>query len=73
MSDISFMPQCHVFHGGEGIAANYPGQSRHPFAGDRVAFVRHGRGAFLPGVKELFDFTDIGALEVADFGGKLVE
>ena len=40
---------------------------------DRVALVRHRRRAFLSFAERLFDLTDLGASEVADLDGELVE
>ena len=42
VGDIPFMPESHVFQRCERIAPDDAGQSGHPFAGDGVAFVRHG-------------------------------
>ena len=67
------MPERHVFQGGQGVAAQDAGQTGDAFAGDGVALVGHGRGAFLAGVEIFFRFPDVGALQVADLGGEFVE
>ena len=50
-----------------------PGEAADLLAGDGVALVGHGAGAFLPDGKELFGLADLGALEVTDLGGDLIE
>ncbi len=71
--DIPFVPQRDVFEGGDGIPAQHTCKAGDPFAGDRIAFVRHCRRAFLPFGKELFRFEHFGLLQVADFRGKFLE
>ena len=44
-----------------------------PFAGDGVALVRHGAGAFLALGEELLGFQHFGALEVAELGGPALD
>ena len=55
------------------VGAHDAGQAADLFQRDRVALVRHGGGALLLFAEELFGFADFGALQVADFGGDLVE
>ena len=42
------------------------GEAAEPFAGDRVALVRHGGTAFLAGGEKLLDFEHFGALQMAE-------
>ena len=56
-----------------GVGADDAGEAGDLLGGDGVALVRHGAGALLLFGEELFGLADLGALEVADFGGDLVE
>ena len=67
------MPEGDVFEGGLGVGADDAGEAGDLLAGDGIALVRHGGGALLLFGEELFGFADLGALEVADLGGDLVE
>ena len=55
------------------LARTDAGEAGDLLAGDGVALVGHGAGALLFFGEELFGFADLGALEVADLGGDLVE
>ena len=55
------------------VGADDAGQAADLLAGHGIALVRHGGGALLLFAEELFGFADFGALQVADFGGDLVE
>ena len=68
MSDISFMPQCHIFQSGLSVAAKNTGKTRDAFRGNGVLFMRHGGRAFLTFGERFFGFKNIGTLKVADFG-----
>ncbi len=67
------MPEGDVLEGGLGVGADDAGEAGDLLGGDGVALVRHGGGALLLFGEELFGLADLGALEVADFGGDLVE
>ena len=73
VGDVALVPEGYVFEGGLGVGADDAGETGDLFAGDGVALVRHRAGAFLFFREELFGFADLGALEVADFGGDFVE
>ena len=67
------MPEGDVLEAGLGVAAQHPGQARDPLGEDRVALVRHRRGALLAGTERLLDLAHLGALEVADLGREALE
>ena len=73
VGDVALVPEGYVFEGGLGVGADDAGEAGDLFAGDGVALVRHRAGALLFFGEELFGFADLGALEVADLGGDLVE
>lgn len=73
VGDVAFVPEGYVFESGLGVGAYYSSEAADLFRCDGVALVRHGAGALLFLGEELFGFADLGALEVADFGGDLVE
>ena len=73
VGDVSLVPEGDVLEGGLGVGADDTGEAADLLAGDGVALVRHGGGAFLLLGEELFGLADLGALEVADLGGDLVE
>ena len=59
---------------GLGVAAQEPRDAGDPLADDRVALVRHRRGALLgAGAERLLHLAHLGALEVADLGGEALE
>ena len=55
------------------VAADDAGEAADLLAGDGIALVRHGGRSLLLLAEELFGLADFGALQVADFGGDLVE
>ena len=67
------MPQCDVFKRRLGVAAHYARQAADLFAGDGVLLVRHGRRALLLFAEVLLRLANLGALQVADLDGELVE
>ena len=67
------MPERYIFKTSDEVAAQ---DARHPdeaFGGDRVALVRHRRGALLAGGEGLRHLADLGALQVADLGGERLD
>ena len=73
VGDVALVPEGYVFEGSLGVGTDYASEAADLFRCDGVALVRHGAGTFLFFGEELFGFADLGALEVADFGGDLVE
>ena len=73
VGDVALVPEGDVLEGDLGVGADDAGEAGDLLAGDGVALVRHGGGALLLFGEELFGLADLGALEVADFGGDLVE
>jgi hypothetical protein len=58
----------------QGVAAEHAREAADPLADDRVALVRHRRGALLRALTEgLLHFAHLGALEVADLGREPLE
>ena len=55
------------------LRAHHARQAADLLAGDRIALVRHGRRSLLLFAEELFGLAHFGALQVANFGGDLVE
>ena len=66
MADVAFVPERDVLQRGEGVAAQDAREAGEPFAGDRVALVRHGAGTFLAFGKKFFGFQNFGALQMAE-------
>ncbi len=73
VGDVALMPEGDVFEGDLGVAAHDAGEAADVLAGDGVALVGHGAGALLAGGEELLGLADLGALQVADLEGDLVE
>ena len=73
MRDVALVPEGYVFESDLGVGADDAGEAADLLRGDGIALVGHGAGAFLAGGEEFFGFADFGALEVANFGGDLVE
>ena len=67
------MPEGDIFQRHNRIAANHACQPAQPFTGDRVAFVRHCRAAFLSFTKEFFHFENLGPLEMTKFSGPAID
>ena len=67
------MPQRHVVQRRLRVRAHHTRQPADLLAAHRIALVRHGRAAALPGGERLFRLTHFGALEVADFESDLFE
>ena len=66
------MPQRHVFKRRLRIGAHHARQPADLLAGDRIAFVRHGRAALLLLAEILFGLADFGPLQVPDLERDLV-
>ena len=73
VGDVALVPEGDVLEGGLGVGADDACEAGDLLAGDGVALVRHGGGAFLFFGEELLDLADLGALEMANLGGDLVE
>ena len=73
MADVPFVPEGDVLHGGDGVAAQHPGEPGDALAEFRVALVRHRTGASLAFIERLFGFPHLGLLESADLGGELLQ
>ena len=73
VGDVALVPEGYVFEGGLGVGADDAGEAGDLLGGDGVALVGHGGGALLLLGEELLGLADLGALEVADFGGDFVE
>ena len=71
--DVPLVPEGDVLQPGLGVAAQQPGDSRDPLAGDRVALVRHRGRSLLARAERLLDLAHLGALEVPDLGGEALE
>ena len=67
VGNIAFVPERDIFEGRERIRAHHAREAADLFAGDGIAFVRHGGTAALLAAERLFDFADFGALQMADF------
>ena len=67
------MPEGDVLHRRDNRHTHQTGQAGQVFGQNRVALVRHGRGAFLPLGEELFGFQNLGPLHVADFDGDVFD
>ena len=67
------MPQCDVFHRWRHRHAHQPGQAGEVFCQHRIALVRHRRRALLALGEILFGFQNLGALQMADFGGDALD
>ncbi len=73
VGDVALVPEGDVLEGGDGVAAEEAGEAADALALLGVALVGHGGGAGLALGERLLDLEDLGALEVADLGGELVE
>ena len=72
VGDVALVPEGDVLEGDLGVGADDAGEAADLLAGDGVALVRHGGGAFLFFGEELLDLADLGALEVTNLGGNFV-
>ena len=66
MADIALVPEGDIFQRRDRVAADHAGQTAQAFAGDRVAFVRHGGTAFLPLGEKLLHLENFGALQMTE-------
>ena len=71
--DVALVPERHVLHAHDGVAAQHAGAARQALGEDRVALVRHRRGALLALAERLFGLAHLGALQVAHLYGELLE
>ena len=60
------MPEGNIFHGWHGKGTNVTGLASQILGKNRVAFVRHGRRAFLTFAEEFLNFKDFGPLQVTN-------
>ena len=67
------MPEGDVLDAGLRVAAQHPRQAGDPLGADRVALVRHRRGALLARAERLLDLAHLGALQVADLGREALQ
>ena len=70
MRDIALVPQRHVLKGRHHRRAHQAGKARQVLGQHRIALVRHGARALLAGREIFLDLQNLGALQVADFGGQ---
>ncbi len=73
MADVALVPQGHVLHGGVRVAAQYAGHAGDAFGDDGVLLVGHGRAALLPLGEGFLHLVHVGALEIADLHGHLLQ
>jgi hypothetical protein len=73
MRDVALVPQGHVLEGGLEVGAHDAGQPRDALAHDRVALVRHRARTLLARLERLLDLANLGARQVADLHGDLLE
>ncbi len=71
--DIALMPQRHVLHRRHDGGADEAGEAAEVFGQHRVALVRHGGAALLPGVEELLRLAHLGALQMPHFGRQTLD
>ena len=73
MRDVALVPEGDVLERGLRVAADHAGEAGDLLGGDGVALVRHrGRALLLLG-EELLSLAHLGALQVANLGGDLVQ
>ena len=73
VGDVALMPQSYILQASYSITTQQASHTANLFAGNGVTLVRHCRGALLTRSKIFLGFTNIGALQVADFGSHLVQ
>ena len=73
VGDVALVPQGDVLERRLGVAAQHARETGDLLALDRVALVRHRRGALLAGAKRLLDLAHLGALQMAQLGGEALE
>ena len=71
--DVALVPESDVLQADLRRAAHDAREAADPLGGDRIALVRHRRGALLAGGERLLDLADLGAREVADLEAEGVE
>jgi hypothetical protein len=69
VADVPLVPEGDVLQGRDSVAADQPGEPADALAEDRVALVRHRRGALLLASERLERLGNLAALEMADFEG----
>src|SRR3954452_21173836 len=73
MRDVALVPERDVLQPDKGSTSDDAREPADPLGDDRVALVRHRRGALLTLAERLLDLRDFRAREVADFERELVE
>src|SRR5229473_7231923 len=73
MRNVALVPQRNIFKSRLCVAAHYSRQTADLLAGYRIALVRHGRRPLLLFAEELRRLVYFSALQVADFGRKLIQ
>ena len=73
MADVALVPERDVLQRREGVSPHDTGESAQALAGDRIALVRHGRAAFLPGAKKFLHFEHFGPLQMPQLGGPAID
>ena len=68
--DVALVPEHDVLQRRRDVGAHDAGKPGHVLRQDRVALVRHGRGALLTLGEELFGFQHLCALRVTELGGE---
>ena len=71
--DVALVPERDVLEADLRRAAHDAREAADPLGGDRIAFVRHRRGALLAGGERLLHLANLGAGEVADLEAEGVE
>ena len=71
--DVALVPECDVLQADLRRAANDAREAADPLGGDRIALVRHRRGALLTGGERLLDLAHFRAGEVSDLEAEGVE
>ena len=73
VADVPLVPQRLVLEAGRRVAPQQARQAAHALAAHRVALVRHGGGALLPGPEGLGRLAHLAALQVAHLGRDALE
>jgi len=71
--NVALVPKSDVLESSLRVRPHHARQSGDLFAGDGIAFVRHGRRTLLLFAEEFLGLADFRALQVPNLGGDLVE
>ena len=71
--DVSLVPERDVLETDVCVPAHEPREAADALGDDRIALVRHRRGALLPLRERLLDLPHLGAREVPDLQGEAIE